>query len=121
MAYAKDAPMPRLIARLLLLVVALGIFQPLLEAFSAEPPHACCLRRLHARSGQKSQFRDARQPNANCCPPLTTPHTANPASRAAASVSPYVAILKLSGQNDAYHAGSTASLSTRAPPSPDLS
>jgi len=52
--------MHRLTARLLLLIVALGIFQPLLEAFSAEPPHACCLRRLHARKGhQPLQFRDA--------------------------------------------------------------
>jgi hypothetical protein len=31
--------MHRLTARLLLIVIALGIFQPLLEAFSAEPPH----------------------------------------------------------------------------------
>src|SRR5438874_13337005 len=71
-----SSPMPRLTARLLLLIVALGIFQPLLEAFSAEPPHACCLRRLHAQKDQPLQLGDASKLNGNCCPPLITPHTA---------------------------------------------
>src|SRR6266550_7167442 len=74
------SPMHRLTARLLLLILALGIFQPLLEAFSAEPPHACCLRRLHAQKDQPLQLRDASKLNGNCCPPLTAPHIAQPKS-----------------------------------------
>ena len=45
--------MHRLTSRLLLLIVALGIFQPLLEAFSAEPhtPVVCgdCMRKNISR------------------------------------------------------------------------
>src|SRR5206468_4577096 len=52
-----SSPMHRVTARLLLLIVALGIFQPFLEAFSAEPPHACCLRRLHTPKNHPLQFR----------------------------------------------------------------
>jgi hypothetical protein len=73
--------MHRLTARLLLLIVALGIFQPLLEAFSAEPPHACCLRRLHARKDRGQHFSDAKKSGGNCCPPLTTTQSANVAAR----------------------------------------
>src|SRR6266700_79229 len=79
MAYAKDS-MHRLTSRLLLLSVALGIFQPLLVALSADLPHACCLRRLHAQKGQPLQLRDASKLNGNCCPPLTAPHIAQPKS-----------------------------------------
>src|SRR5215813_10745163 len=68
--------MHRLTARLLLLIVALGISQPLLEAFSAEPPHACCLRRLHGSANNTPHFQAAKQADGSCCPPLTTPHIA---------------------------------------------
>src|SRR6266496_4589390 len=106
--------MHRLIARLLLYIVALGIFQPLLEAFSAEPPHACCLRRLHARKGhQPLQFRDARKLNANCCPPLTAPRTANVASADKASFELTLSIVNLSFNDHSHHSGSASSLSTR--------
>jgi hypothetical protein len=65
-----------LTARLLLIVIALGIFQPLLEAFSAEPPHACCQRRLHGAPNSTSHFQAPKKSDGSCCPPLTTPHTA---------------------------------------------
>src|SRR5438309_8095490 len=68
--------MQRLTTRLLVFVAVLGIFQPLLEAYSAEPPHACCLRHLHTRSDLPTQLRDASKLNGNCCAPLITPHTA---------------------------------------------
>jgi len=113
--------MHRLTARLLLLIVALGIFQPLLEAFSAEPPHACCLRRLHARKGQPLQFRDARKLNGNCCPPLTTAHTANVVHRNTASIARSLSIVNRLPDDHSHRAGFTSSLSTRAPPSPALS
>ncbi|PYV60329.1 MAG: hypothetical protein DMG97_18920 [Acidobacteria bacterium] len=117
MAYAKDAPMPRLTARLLLLIVALGIFQPLLEAFSAKPPHACCLRRLHARKDQPLQFRDATKLNGNCCPPLTAPRSANVVSCGAVYAVSARSIINLPTDADVHFGGPSGTLLARAPPS----
>jgi hypothetical protein len=113
--------MHRLTARLLLLIVALGIFQPLLEAFSAEPPHACCLRRLHAHKDQQLQFHDATKPNGSCCPPLTTPHTANLIACRTTSYALEHSIVNFRFDDEAHHSGFASSLSTRAPPSPAFS
>jgi hypothetical protein len=108
--------MHRLTARLLLLIVALGIFQPLLEAFSAEPPHACCLRRLHAHKGQPLQFRDAARPNGSCCPPLTTPHTANLISRGAVHAVPAHSIINVPADAYVHFRGLSGTVLARAPP-----
>jgi len=116
-----DSHMHRLTARLLLFLVALGVFQPLLEAFSAEPPHACCLRRLHAQKNQPLQLQDSAKPNGNCCPPLITPHTANLTVCGTVSFSPYVAVIRFAARNDSYRGGTAAVVSTRAPPAPALS
>jgi len=112
--------MQRLTARLLLILIALGVFQPLVEALSAEPPHACCLRRLHALSDQPAQFHDARKASGNCCPPLTTPHTANPVSGDQAQFSPAVSSVKLVSQDRFRHNPFRATLSARAPPASPL-
>jgi hypothetical protein len=109
--------MQRLTAKLVLTVVALGIFQPLLEAFSAESPHACCLRRLHARSDRRTEFRDAKQPNGNCCPPLVTPHTASVVHPQAVSLLSNFSGLTSQAEVSRHAAGFESSNSTRAPPS----
>jgi len=116
-----DAYMHRLTSRLLLLFVALGIFQPLLEAFSPEPLHACCLRRLHTPQDQRLQFHDAPKLNGNCCPPLTTPHTANVVSCDKDSFAFARSIVNLPFDDHSHRSGFISSLSTRAPPSPALS
>ena len=116
-----DILMQRLTAKLLLLLMALGTFQPLLEAFSAEPAHACCLRRLHAKPDQPAQFHDGRKVSGNCCPPLTTPHTANPVCGDQAQFSPAVSSVKLVSQDRFRHDPFRATLSARAPPASSLS
>lgn len=115
-ALSLDAYMQCLTARLSLLVLALGIFQPLLEAFSADPPHACCLRRLHTRSDRRTQFRDAKQPNGNCCPPLITPHTARVVHPDTVSFLSAFSGLKSHSELSRHAAGFSSSNSTRAPP-----
>jgi hypothetical protein len=108
--------MHRLIARLLLYIVALGIFQPLLEAFSAEPPHACCLRRLHAHTDQPLQLRDANKANGNCCPRLTTPHTAQVKSGENSVAIPHASELVFAVINASPGQGFDSHNSSRAPP-----
>ena len=108
--------MHRLTARLLLLVVALGIFQPLLEAFSTEPPHACCLRRLHAQKDQPLQLRDASKLNGNCCPPLTAPHIAQLKSGDKDTAIPLASELVVSAINARSGKGFDSHNSSRAPP-----
>jgi len=108
--------MHRLTARLLLLVVALGIFQPLLEAFSAEPPHACCLRRLHARKDQPLQFRGVTNANGNCCPPLTAPRSANLVSCGAVYAVSAPSITNLPAYARVHFGGLSGTLLARAPP-----
>jgi len=109
-------PMHRPSARLLLLIIAFGIFQPLLEAYSAEPPHACCLRRLHTRSNLPTQFRDAKQPNGNCCPPLITPHTARTVHSDGLSFLSNFSSVNSQVDLPRHAAGFESSNSTRAPP-----
>jgi hypothetical protein len=68
--------MQRLTARLLLLFLLTGVCAPFAEALSAQPAHACCGRKLHRSSGAPELVSDAQLQRGNCCPPLTTPHTA---------------------------------------------
>src|SRR5213078_4662379 len=68
--------MQSLTARLLLVFLLTGVCAPFAEAFSAQPAHACCLRKLHRASGTPELICDAHPQRGNCCPPLTTPHTA---------------------------------------------
>jgi len=110
------ALMHRLIARLSLSLVALGIFQPLLEAFSAEPPHACCLRRLHAQKDQPLQLREASKLNGNCCPPLTAPHIAQAKSGDKDTAIPLASELVVSAMNARSGKGFDSHNSSRAPP-----
>jgi hypothetical protein len=108
--------MHRPTARLLLLIVAFGIFQPLLEAYSAEPPHACCLRHLHTRSDLPTQLRDASKLNGNCCPPLITPHTARAVHSDALSFLSNFSSVNSQIDLSRHAAGFESSNSTRAPP-----
>lgn len=82
--------MRRLIAQLILLGIVLGNFVPLALAFSANPPHACCVRmrgHCHEMGGDKAPtFRDT-----SCCQrggfhAITTP----PAAQFFAHISNFV-------------------------------
>src|SRR5215467_7386967 len=107
--------MQRITARLVLLLIAISVFQPVVEALSAVPPHACCLRRLHAIPNQPAQFHVAGKPGGNCCPPLTTPHTANPVSFDRVQISLTFSGRKAVSQDRSLQNAFKASLSARAP------
>lgn len=50
--------MHRLTARLLLVLLLVGVFAPVALAISAEQMHACCLRKpMHARASHDAEFR----------------------------------------------------------------
>jgi hypothetical protein len=112
--------MHRLTAGLLLIFVALSAAEPALQALSSEPAHACCLRRLHSHSllahDQGRAFHDATKPGGNCCPPLTTPQSAQVAHPDNASFEPAYSRLGLEPEFSRHAAGFTSRNSTRAPP-----
>jgi hypothetical protein len=111
--------MQRFTARLLLLlVVASGIFAPLLQAFSVQPAHACCLRRLHASKDSPPQISDTTSPHGNCCPPISTRQSAQAADRKTFSALLAVSSLELHASDLEHKVEFTSSLSARAPPFP---
>src|SRR5438874_8126914 len=67
--------MHRLTARLLLIFLLAGTFVPAALAITAEPPHACCMRKMH--SGEESQLRGVNHRH-DCCGPLAVPQWAQP-------------------------------------------
>src|SRR5512147_2757983 len=68
--------MRRTTALVLLVGFMLAGFAPWLQALSGVQPHACCLRKLGHHTGHDLQFSTPRGRDGNCCPPLTTPHSA---------------------------------------------
>jgi hypothetical protein len=65
--------MHRLTARLLLVLLLVGVFVPVALAISATPPHACCTRKpMHGRASHDAEFQAP--PGCcqhDCCRPLT--------------------------------------------------
>jgi hypothetical protein len=109
--------MQRLTARLLLLLVVVsGSFSPLLQAFSAQPPHACCLRRLHASKDSPLQISDTTAAHENCCPPVTTRQSAQAADLKIFSSVLAISSLDLGPVDVGHNLEFTSNLSTRAPP-----
>ena len=66
--------MHRLTARILLVLMLVGIFAPLALATAGPPQHACCMRKGPA---QRS-FSQMHQMSGNCCPPMATAQWARP-------------------------------------------
>src|SRR6266404_7628632 len=110
--------MHRLTARVLLLFLATSAFTPFLQTLSAEAPHACCLRKLHSRNNSEDGQRvsdAAPRPN-NCCPPLTTPHSAQVLAGRAGTLLLHDSELKTEPANFFHTATPNLSHSGRAPP-----
>jgi len=65
--------MHRLTARLLLVLLFVGVFVPVALAIAATPPHACCMRKpMHDHASHSSGFQAP--PGCcqrDCCRPLT--------------------------------------------------
>jgi hypothetical protein len=109
--------MQRLTARLLLLLVVVsGSFSPLLQAFSAQPPHACCLRKLHATKDSPLQISDATAAHGNCCPPVTTRQSAQAADLSMFSAALAISSFDLRLADPENNLEFASSLSARAPP-----
>jgi hypothetical protein len=109
--------MQSLTARLLLLLfVASGNFAPLVEAISVQHPHACCLRKLHASKDSPLQISDAISPQGNCCPPMTSRHSAQAADCETISAQISVSSVELQPSALEHNIELTSSLSARAPP-----
>jgi len=71
--------MLRLTARLLLVVLLIGIFTPVALAISTPPVHACCMRKpLHDHASHQAQFQALDCCQHNCCRPLTVARWAQP-------------------------------------------
>src|SRR5437763_7122715 len=68
--------MRRSTALALLASLLIAGFTPFLQALTGVQPHACCLRRLHAHTDHDRHFSRSESPGGNCCPPLTSHHSA---------------------------------------------
>jgi hypothetical protein len=109
--------MQRLTARLLLLLVVVsGSFAPLLQAFSAQPPHACCLRKLHAPKDLPLQISDTTAAHGNCCPPVTTRQSAQALEPKLFSAFLTISSLELRPAYSENNLEFASNLSARAPP-----
>jgi len=109
--------MNRLTARVLLLFLFASAFAPVLQALSAAAPHACCLRRLRGPADRGSGFYDSARRDGNCCPPLTTSHSAQVVAGETAVYSARCSELELGCSGFWHGAGFDSSHSSRAPPS----
>jgi hypothetical protein len=102
-------------ALVLLAVLFASGLTPLLQAASGVQPHACCLRRLHARADRR-QFSAPQSRNGNCCPPLTTPLSAAIAGPDSASPLPVSSVARLGHELSSPTNLNGVGFSNRAPP-----
>jgi hypothetical protein len=108
--------MQRFTARLVVLLAMLGVCQPFLQTLYGSPPHACCLRRLHAQQNNGPQLGQVENRSGNCCPPLTTPRSAALVAADDAGVQLHISQLNPSLPRSFHAAHFRSSHSSRAPP-----
>lgn len=104
------------IANFLLLLTLVGGFTPFLQALSGVQPHACCLRRMHATGKHTSEISSGMFGDGNCCPPLTTPQSAQVVPSEAAFALPSTAPADLSRRSLSVPTFMSLGFSDRAPP-----
>jgi len=109
--------MRRLTARLLLILLLVGIFVPVALAISAPPPHACCVRKpLHNHASRAPEFQATDSGRHDCCRPLAVSHWAQPRPRISAHFA-HSSATPLSEPRPVHRpANLAASHSVRAPP-----
>src|SRR5712692_3552183 len=108
--------MQRFTARLVLLLVTLSTCEPFLQTLYGTPPHACCLRRSHARQDGQPQFGQAATRSGNCCPPLTTPRSAGAVAHDREIVQLQAAPLNVELPSSLHANRYSSNHSSRAPP-----
>jgi hypothetical protein len=110
--------MDRLTARLLLVLLLVGVFVPVALAISATPAHACCMRKpMHGRPSHDAEFQVP--PGCcqhDCCRPLTVSQWAHLTSRVRAQVAPAFSNLQAGRQPNCFASSVNHAHSGRAPP-----
>jgi hypothetical protein len=110
--------MHRLTARLLLVLLLVGVFVPVALAISATPAHACCMRKpMHGRPSHDAEFQGP--PGCcqhDCCRPLTVSRAAHLTSTTCAQATPASAILQSERQPSRLATSVNRAHSGRAPP-----
>jgi hypothetical protein len=110
--------MHRATARLLLVLMLVGVFVPVALAISAAPPHACCLRKpMHSRPSHDAQFQAP--PGCcqrDCCRPLTVSHGVRLTSKTGAQATPASTIVQSGRELVRFAASVNQAHSGRAPP-----
>ncbi|HEV8047640.1 MAG TPA: hypothetical protein VGP35_07915 [Terriglobales bacterium] len=110
--------MHRATARLLLILLLVGVFVPVALAISAVSPHACCLRKpMHGRPSHDAQF-DA-PPGCcqhDCCRPLTVSRGARLISKTSAHATSASSILQSRPEPIGFTSSINHAHSGRAPP-----
>src|SRR5579872_2105213 len=110
--------MHRTTARLLLILLLVGVFVPVALAISAAPPHACCLRKpMHCRPSHDAQFQAP--PGCcqhDCCRPLTVSRGACPAFNTGTHRTSASTILQFEQEPTGFASLVNYACSGRAPP-----
>ncbi len=112
--------MRRTLATLLLIFAVAGTFAPMALAWSAPPPHACCVRAAHhchdTISGDGLTLRSTGCCNQDCSRAVSSARWAHPQPTAAPRVKQDASSLALSSHSLLIAAEFSGSRSTRAPP-----
>jgi hypothetical protein len=110
--------MQRLTARILLVLMLVGIFTPLALAIDlgALAPHACCMRRgASSNSSTIAQLVIQTEPG-NCCPPVVTAHWATTSTAVTYHYTPLVSTSRRETYAHDYTNDFDLLTSGRAPP-----
>jgi hypothetical protein len=113
----QESPMHRFIARALLVLLLVGTFAPLALAVSAQPPHACCMRKMHEYpSPHQAEFNAPYCCHHDCCRSVVSSQFAQVPSVVAVLAAPTPTRLQ-SDLNPAFgSSGPNSSRSVRGPP-----
>jgi hypothetical protein len=110
--------MHRLTARLLLVLLLVGVFAPVALAISAPVPHACCLRKpMRSQTSHNPEFHAP--PTCcqhDCCRPIMVAQWAQLTPNAAVHTATLVAKLLSATQTTRIASSSDGAHSGRAPP-----
>ena len=110
--------MHRATARLLLVLLLVGVFVPVALAISAAPPHACCVRKpMHGRPSHDAEFQAPMGCcQHDCCRPLTVSRGIRLTSKTRSQVTPASSILQSERQQIQFASPVNHAHSGRAPP-----
>ena len=112
--------MQRQIARALLVLLLVGVFAPVGLAMSAVPPHACCMRKMHAGHWQVPEIAARHCVNHDCCRAVIVSQTAFQQRQSNAEATENSASFRALARTTRTRTDFYSSCSGRAPPVPPL-